>query len=257
VHRERLRSMLVNAALTAGFLLLVLGTLWLSKSFVRGYEKSFLEQDEYFTPRMKAADQQLGALAERLNAEYTAGMVEWRTFATPGTLATTVDIGPSPCWGFGPVVRKVVDAHTIDVTYGVEPLIPDEKFRAFWYVLVPRVTITVPSSTRSVRRFQVNWTADEERQGGVRRILDNPFSLLAPKRPPVPPMPPDLERAHALLTMNAAIISRAKNSVEVTGRPLPPAPNDTGDFGQGDFNIESMVKMVEQTLAFVRLLEKA
>lgn len=249
--------MLEYAVPIAVSLVIMLVTLWVTKSFVRGYEKSFLEQDEYFTPRMKAADQQLGALAERLNAKYTAGMVEWRTFATPATLATTVDIGPSPCWGFGPVVRKVVDANTIEVTYGVVPLIPDEKFRAFWYVLVPRVTITVPSSTRSVRRFQINWTADEERQGAVRRVLDNPFSLLAPKLPSAPPMPPDLERAHAVLTMNAAIISCEKNSVEVTGRPLPPAPNDTGDFGQGDFNIESMVKMIDQTLAFVRLLEKA
>jgi hypothetical protein len=45
--------MLVNAALTAGFLLLVLATLWLTKSLVPGDERSFLGQDEYFTPRMK------------------------------------------------------------------------------------------------------------------------------------------------------------------------------------------------------------
>jgi hypothetical protein len=78
-------------------------------------------------------DQQLRALAKRLGAEYTPGIVEWRAFATPTTLATSVDITPSPWWGFGPIVRKLVDANTIEVTYGVEPLIPDERFRAFWY----------------------------------------------------------------------------------------------------------------------------
>jgi hypothetical protein len=100
---------------------------------------------------MKAADQQLRALAKRLGAEYTPGIVEWRTFATPNTLATSVDMTPSPWWGFGPVVRKVVDANTIEVTYGVEPLIPDGSRSSPTMRFTGRPTLAATARHQSVR----------------------------------------------------------------------------------------------------------
>ena len=68
----------------AVYALILLSVAWIVRSTNSGFKKDYARQDEYSTPRMKAADQQLQALSKRLGAEYARGIVEWRSFATPG-----------------------------------------------------------------------------------------------------------------------------------------------------------------------------
>jgi hypothetical protein len=243
--------------MVAGLVLTLLLGAWLIRSALYGFDEAYARQDAYFTPRMKAADHQLQALASRLGAEYRRGIVEWRSFATPGDLASTETQTPSPVWGGGSVVRKAMDGYDVEVTYGVQPLIPQERGLAVpttWDVLLPRVSVTVQSPGRPLLRYQIHWTADNEVQGATGRALDKAFAVAGDR---LPPMPPDVERAHAVLTMNASSIWCGRDRVEVEGRPLPRAPHETREFGQGDFAVESMAKMIERTLAFVRALKKA
>jgi hypothetical protein len=249
--------MLGSVIAVVGVALLLLMGFWMIRNLSRMDDAAYERQDEYFTPRMKAADHQLQALANRLGAEYQPGIVEWRSFATPGDLASTEVKTPSPVWGGGSVVRKAIDGFDVEVTYGVQPMIPHERGLAVpttWDVLVPRATVTVQSPGRQLLRYQIHWTADNEVQGATGRALDKAFAVVGDR---LPPMPLDVERAHAALRLNASSIWCGKDRVEVIGGPLPRAQNETREFGQGDFEVESMVKMIEQTLAFVRALEKA
>jgi hypothetical protein len=50
------------------------------------------------------------------------------------------------------------------------------------------------------------------------------------------PMPPDVERAHAVPTMNASSIWCGRDRVVVTGGPLPRAQAEAREFGSGDFS---------------------
>jgi hypothetical protein len=112
VGSRKARPVLVSAFMVAG---LVLTTLllfrWTIRSTNAGFEKGYARQDEYFTPRMKAADQQLQALSKRLGAEYVRGIVEWRSFATPADLATTELLTPSSVWRGGSQVRQWLDEY--------------------------------------------------------------------------------------------------------------------------------------------------
>jgi hypothetical protein len=255
MHSRKVEPMLGGALMVVALVLILLMYAWMMKDLSSMDKESFERQDEYFTPWMKAADRQLRALSTRLGADYTPGVVEWRSFATPDTLAASVEKTPGPVWGFGPVVRKVIDRYDVEVTYGLQPLIPNEqRLRAFWYAFVPRFTVTVPTPSRPLKRFDVNWSSDDEVHGVGGHMLDKAFSVIGPQ---FPPMPPDVARAQAVLTMNASKIWCGKDSVEVTGRPAPRAPDGPPEFCQGDFEVESMVKMIEQTLAFVRALENA
>lgn len=239
-------------------LTLLLGA-WILRSVNSGFEQEYARQDEYFTPRMKAADQQLQALSKRLGAEYVRGIVEWRSFATPADLATTELLTPSPVWRGGSLVRKVLDEYELEVTYGVQPLVPLERgARATWDVFVPRFAVIAARPRHPLNRFDANWSSGDEVRGVTERAVSTALKGgLSLAGRVLLPMPPDVERAHAVLTMNASSIWCGKDRVEVTGEPMPPAPGETREFGQGDFQVESMVKMIERTLAFVRTLENA
>jgi hypothetical protein len=261
VGSRKARPVLVSAIMVAGLVLTLLLGAWLIRSTISRNDEAYARQDAYFTPRMKAADRSFQALSARIGAEYRAGVVEWRSFATPGALQSTADQTPDSVWGPGSVVHKVMEGYDIEVTYGVESLIPRERGRRVpttWAVLVPRFKVTAPSGNRPMNCFDATWTADSDGQGAEEGMLDKAigaaFSVVAT---PLREMPPAVERARRPLTETASIIWCGTNRVEVTGAPRPRAPDETLEFGQGAFEVESMLKMIEQTLAFVRTLEKA
>jgi hypothetical protein len=232
---------------------------WLRRSINAGFKKDYARQDEFFTPRMKAADQQLQALSKRLAAEYARGTVEWRSFATLGDLASTEVNSLHSVWGGGSTVRKMIDGYEIEVTYGVQTFVPHERgARASWDVFVPRFTVIATRPRRPLDRFNVDWSSDEEVQGAASRAFDKALtrsSSIVGRT--LLPMPPDVERAQAVVTMNASSIWCGRDRVEVMGRPLLRARGETSEFGQGDFGVDSMTIMIERTLALVRTLENA
>jgi hypothetical protein len=261
VGSRKARPLLVSAVMVGGLVLTLLLGAWLIRSTISRNDEAYARQDAYFTPRMKAADRLLQALSARIGAEYRPGVVEWRSFATPGALQSTADQTPDSVWGPGSVVHRVMDGYDIEVTYGVEPLIPRERglrVPTTWAVLVPRVKVTAPSARRPLKCFNTTWTADSDGQGSDEGMLDKAigaaFSLVAA---PLPEMPPVVERARRPLTETASIIWCGTDRIEVTGAPRPRVPDETPEFGQGDFEVESMVKTIEQTLALARALEKA
>jgi hypothetical protein len=259
VRSQKARPVPDSAMAVAGLVITLLFCAWIVRSTNSGFEKDSARQDEYFTPRMKAADELLQVLSKRLGAEYVPGIVEWRSFATLGDLASTELNTPNSVWGRGPLVRKMIDGYEIAVTYGVQTFVPHERGgRASWDVFVPRFTVTAAKPRRPLDRFDVFWSSDDEVPGATGRAVDKALSgALSFVGRTLLPMPPDVERAHAVLTMNAAKIWCGKDRIEVTGRPLPRARGETREFGQGDFEVESMLKMVERTLALVRTLENA
>jgi hypothetical protein len=223
-------------------------------------EREFVKQGEYFTPRLVYADRQLQALSLRVKGDYKRGALEWESFAERYVLAHTELGPPGPVWGRGSLVRTTPRGLQLEVTFGVSPF--DQGVRL---VLAPRVTITrgVGSSQLPLDRFDANWFADDEvmraRAGMVDKALGKVFTAAAlaliGARAPRGPMPPAVSTAREPLTMKASIITCQRDQVEVTGRPLPAAPDETSEYGQGDFEVESLVELMERTLVFVRALE--
>jgi len=54
----------------------------------------------------------------------------------------------------------------------------------------------------------------------------------------------------------ASSIWRGDDRVEVEGRPVPRAPHEIREFGQGDFNVESLVVTIERSIELVRAMER-
>jgi hypothetical protein len=259
VRLLKVGPMYEKVVLIGGFVLLLLMTFWMVRGVSRMGDAAYERQDAYFTQRMRIADQQLREIAKRLGAEYVPGIVEWKQFATPHQLMAS-EMGPPNSIGEGgSVVRKAIDGYTIEVTYGVQPLVPHERGApTSWDVLVPRFTVTAAKPRRPLDRFDVYWSSDDEALGATGRAVDKALSgALSFVGRTLLPMPPDVERAHATLTMDASSIWCGKDRIEATGRPLPRAQGETRELGQGDFEVESMLKMVERTLALVRTLENA
>jgi hypothetical protein len=242
----------IGVAVTA--VALLLGVL-LHRSFNSGFAKAYAKQDEYFTPRMKAADQQLQALSKRLGAEYVQGIVEWRSFATPGDLASSEMKQPNSVWGGGSSVRKLTDGYEIEVTYGVQSLVPSDG--TGWDVFVPRFTVKRQSSRNPLNRFDLHWSSDSEVQGATGRALDKAVTgALSFLGRQFLPMTPEVERAYQALKANASTVWCGEDRIEATGRAIPRARGETREFGQGDFAVESLTKMIQLTLALVRAVEK-
>jgi hypothetical protein len=246
--------MLSSLLLAGGVLLLLVMGGWMNASARSRNDKAYARQDEYFTPRLAAADRQLQALAARLGGGHERGVVEWRSFATPGALQGTADLTADPVWGRGSVVRAVVEGYEVEVTFGVQPLNPRDNgpgALAIWCVLLPRFTVIIPPSRRKPQRFDATWLADDEAAGVGGRlfnaVLDSAFSSAS--------MPPDVQRTRQALIEKASRIWCGPDRVQVDGAPLPRAPNEAREFGQGDFSVESMVESVGRTIELVRALE--
>jgi hypothetical protein len=252
---------LTSAVCIVSFMLLVLLAIAMNRSIDAGFERSYVKQGEYFTPRLVYADRQLQALSARVGGEYKRGILDWQSFADRYVLASTEMLTPSPIWGRGSLVRKAMQGVQLQVTFGVQPLDPGERgwrSLAIWFILAPSVTVTVDarSSQVGLSRFDANWYADTEIERADGRLvslaLGVAFSAFKP-----PPMPPAVRSAREPLIEKAAIITCEHDRVEVIGRPLPRAPDEPREYGQGDFEVESLVDLVERTIAFVRALENS
>lgn len=229
------------------------------KNTLASNDRAYARQDEFFTPRMAAADQQLRVLAERIGARYDAGAIQWRSFATPGALQSTADLTASSVWGGASVVRWAAEGCALEVTYGVELLVPHERglrVPATWAVLVPRVTISVAEPSRPLNRFDASGSSDDEVRDAVGRLLDKAIdAAVAASGRAGQPVPSVVEHPRRALAEIASRISCEEAQVVVTGRPLHRAADETREFGQGDFTVESMVTLIERTIDFVQALE--
>jgi hypothetical protein len=109
-----------------------------------------------------------------------------------------------------------------------------------------------------LNRFDANGSTDREVMNATDRLITAAFSIaLAPFGSPPAPMPPAVRSAREPLIEKASVISCERDRVAVIGRPLPRAPDETREFGQGDFEVESLVDLVERTLVFVCALQNA
>lgn len=147
------------------------------------------------------------------------------------------------------------------MTFGVQPLNPGERglrALAWWFVLAPGVTVTAdaPGSQQRFNRFDANYWADDEVMRGPERLVAYAVDrALSPFESP--PMPPAVRSAREPLIEKASKIHCGPDHVNVIGRPLPRAPEESREYGQGDFEVEALVDLVERTLAFVHVLAKS
>jgi len=229
--------------------------------FLTRYERQFDEQGAYFTPRLAYADQQLQALAVRIAGSYQRGAIDWPSFAkNPSALTSTPDNAPEPVWGEGSVVRVILQGLKIEVTYGVQPVSTGERglvAQGQWFVLAPGLTISAATESARPRwnRFNANWSADEENAMGpdrLRHFLVRTAATAAGRLP----MPPAVANARQPLSQVASTIALNADRVFVVGRAPAREPKVSRDFGQGDFGVESLVDLVERSVAFVRALER-
>ncbi len=112
-------------------------TQWMSTVFGRS-DAGRSQPDEYFTPRIAAADRQLRALATRAGGVYRGGALDWSTLASAPGAAPGEPIGA--LWGRGSRVSKRLHGLEIEVTVGVQPLITGERGEGAssrWLVLAP------------------------------------------------------------------------------------------------------------------------
>jgi hypothetical protein len=120
--------------LVGGFVLPMLMAVWMLRGVSRTGDAAYERQDAYFIPRMRIAE--MGP--------------------------------PNSVWAGGSVVRKAIDGYAIEVTYGVQPLVPHERgVPTSWDVLVPRFTVTAAKPRRPLDRVDAYWSSDSEVLGAT------------------------------------------------------------------------------------------
>jgi hypothetical protein len=236
-------------------------TQWMSTVFGRSAPAS-ATPDEYFTPRLAFADRQLKAFAARTGGSYQGGAVEWSALASaPGVSAGDPN---AALWGRGSSVTKRLHGLEIEVTVGVQPLTSGQRGEGAvprWLVLVPGVTVAAgPRSTPMVfNRFEASWSTDDELATGaerLRHLLVRGAPPAAPVTPP-PSMPPSVTSARDRAIEKASKLVCAESYVFVIGRPVPRAPEEPRQFGQGSFEVDALVDLVERARAFAHALATA
>jgi hypothetical protein len=231
---------------------------WMSSVFARS-EPGRPRPDDYFTSRLVHADRQLQALATRAGGTYRRGALEWSGLAAPA--------GASPgeasdaLWGGGSRVSKRLHGLEIEVTIGVQPLNTGERGEGAvsrWLVLAPGVTVAAgPRSAPLVfNRFDASWSSDEELATGADRLRFVLARGTAPSQP-FPAMPPSVTSARDRLIEKASKLVCTRADVFVVGRPLPRAPDESRHFGQGAFEVEALLDLVERARALAHALAHA
>ena len=191
-------------------------------------------QDDYFMPRLAEADRQLQVLAKRFKGSYQAGTLDWQTLSSG--------------WGHGARVQKKIHGQEIEVSIGAE------LFGTLGLVLVPGVSVSgAPSSAARAVRFDASWSVDEENATGADRLR-----LLRSRGPASDAardtMPPAIASARARLIEKAAKIACEPNRVFVIGLPLPRAPEAPRDIGQGNFDPNDLIDLIDRSRAFAHAL---
>jgi hypothetical protein len=251
---------LMSAGVIGGIGVCVLLVMAMDWSIDAGMERDRTKQNEYFTPRLMSVDRQLQAFSARVEGTYQRGVLDWKSFA-PSTLTSTENYTPDPVWGRGSLVRTMLHGLQVETTFGLQPLRTGERGLLAvwgWFVLAPGVTITASarSSQLYLNRFDANWSADEEAARGpdrLRHFLVHSVASAVGRQP----MPSAVMNARERLIEKASVITCGSDHVFVIGRPLPRAPDEPREYGQGDFEVESLVDLVERTIAFVRALENS
>jgi hypothetical protein len=232
---------------------------WMSTVFGRS-EAASPQADDYFTPRLALADRQLRAFATRTGGTYQGGAVEW------SALANGVSKGDpnAALWGRGSSVTRRLHGLEIEVTVGVQPLTSGQRGEgavARWLVLAPGVTVAAgPRSAPMVfNRFDASWSADDELAVGAERLRHLLGRGAAPAVPatPLPSMPPSVTSARDRAIERASKLVCAESYVFMVGRPLPRAPEQPRQFGQGSFEVDALVELVERARAFAHALATA
>lgn len=230
-------------------------TQWMSTVFARP-EQGRPKPDEYFTPKLAYADTQLQALATRAGGTYRRGVIEWSTLASPPS--PTPGEPADALWGHGSRVSKRMHGLEIEVTVGVQPLATGERGQGAvtrWLVLVPGVTIAAGprSAPLLFNRFDANWSADEEAATGADRLRHLRARDAAPPSV-LPSMPRSVTSARDRLIEKASKLVCAQSQVFVIGRPLPRAPEEPRHFGQGAFEVDALLDLVERARACAHAL---
>jgi hypothetical protein len=147
----------------------------------------------------------------------------------------------------------------IEVSVGVQPLATGERGEGAvtrWLVLVPGVTIAAGprSAPLLFNRFDASWSADEEIATGADR-LRNLLGRGAAAPPAIlPSMPRSVTSARDRLIEKASKLVCAQSHVFIVGRPRPRAPEEPRHFGQGSFEVDALLDLVERARAFAHAL---
>lgn len=226
------------------------------KSVFPRSERGVAQQDEYFTPRLAAADRQLRVLSTRIKGSYRRGAITWPAFtqrAAQGGPDTPID----SLWGRGSRVQKTLHGLDIEVSIGVERLSTGVHGAAAspdWLVLAPGITVSASARSKPLlARPDASWSADEENATGADRLrlLRNQGTTAEAA---LQAMPPALTGARDRLIERAAKISCRDTQLFVIARPLPRAPEDPRDLGQASFELDAINDLIERARAFAHAL---
>ncbi len=229
-------------------------TQWMSTIFARS-EPGHQKPDEYFTPRLARADRQLQALAARLGGAYERGALDGSAWAA--SPEATAGDRTGAVWGRGSCVTKRLHGLEIEVTVGVQPLATGERGEGAvlrWLVLVPGVTVAAgPRNAKLLfNRFDASWSADEDVATSAERLR---HLLGRGAAPPAPlAMPRSVTSARDRMIEKASKLVCAPSHVFIVGRPMPRAPDQPRHFGQGDFEVDALVDLVDRARAFAHAL---
>lgn len=212
--------------------------------------------DEYFTPRLAHADQQLYALAARIKGTYRRGAVSWSSFAARQSPAYAPGEPGAPIRSRGSRVRKTMHGLEIEVSVVAEPvaggLAPPPSQRL---VLVPAVAIKAAARgpRLPVESLGIGWSADEENATGAERLRLLRARDASPTAP-APSLPPAVASARDRLIERATRIICTAGGVLVIAHPLPRSADDPRDFGQGSFELDALLDLIDRSRAFANAL---